>query len=69
MDQKERTNVVPANEPTQGRTDNTGDQNRQQNDADISQVDRQEGNENPGETGGDFQSTSPDIQKGTAGNG
>jgi hypothetical protein len=70
MEQKERTQDIPANEQVQGRTDNTGDKNRQQNNAeDISQIDRQEGNENPGETGGDFKSTSPDIKKGTAGNG
>lgn len=69
MDQKERSQNIPADEPLKGRTDNTGNQSRQQGDEDISQLDRQEGNENPGETGGDFRTSSPDVHKGTAGNG
>ncbi|HEU0065256.1 MAG TPA: hypothetical protein VFQ58_09500 [Flavisolibacter sp.] len=61
---KENTNSRPSDENITGRVDKPGDQYKeQQNKADISHVDRQEGTMNHGTKGGNFNDNDPEEGK------
>jgi hypothetical protein len=61
---QENRKKAETNEPVQTHTEKQDNQNKREIKKDIDQVDKEEGNDNPGETGGDFSDNFPDLQKG-----